>query len=81
MPNTIKPPDSGRIAAQVSSSVKTQYDTIGLTTFREEYEAGASGQILVSEGYIEETILPNGKVITKKIVTRSLTVQEAEEES
>ena len=76
----IKPANAARIANQVGGHIKELYDNFGLTCFREEYEAGASGQILVREGYVEFTTLPNGKILTKRITTRDLTVEEAEAE-
>ena len=77
----IKPANASRIANEIGGTVKEQYDSYGLTCFREEYEAGASGQILVREGYIEYSTLPNGKLIAKKVITRNLTVDEAIENS
>ena len=78
--SNIKPASAARIANQMGGHVKEQYDNMGLTCFREEYEAGASGQILVREGYVEYTTLPNGRTISRKVVTRNLTVEEAEAE-
>ena len=76
----IKPPSAHRIATEVGQRIKEQYDTYGLTCFREIYEAGSSGQQLVREGYIEYQQLPNGKVLAIKKITKVLTIEEAERE-
>ena len=73
----IQPPSAERIAYEAGPVIYEQYLDSGLLCFRTELPPTQSGQVLVEEGYMLPTVLPNGVQLHERVVTKTITKEEA----
>jgi hypothetical protein len=73
----IQYPDAARIALAAGPVIWSLYQTHGLMCFRTPLKPTPSGHVLVEEGYILPKTLPNGTTVHERVVTRTLTREEA----
>ena len=73
----IKPANAMRVATEAGPKIFRLYEEVGLIVYREEIKVGKT--IMVGEGYIKQTVLPNGRKLYDRVQTRLITRKEAED--
>lgn len=76
----LKPIDARSIAEAHSPELLAEYLDHGLSCYREEFELGTTGNSMVTEGYLQATELPNGKVFYTRKQVRTFPRKQIEEE-
>lgn len=79
MAKRIKPPSARRIAEEAGEALLEKYEEEGLTVYRAEYPVGNSGNTIIEEGWLERTLLPNGKVLVQHKKLKNVSREWAEE--
>ena len=79
MARDVLPPNARRIAEEQGGTLLEEYESRGLTCYRQEWEL-PNGNMMVEEGWITERELPNGNIVYTQRKHRDITREQAENE-